>query len=440
MDKRSYFLAALKAEAFRHKHWVLSVFSVKKFDVEKEALVEKYPYQIVSGVRSMKGYWSFLVPGSDPIEADVIEGSKGDEPIYSFKEKVSVSPGDLPNIKTAMETTYGNLLVNAMVLCWPFGDKVDYINGPISAGKLDQIVSSRLEDTPPAGAERSKDKLYVDELIKYCDAMAALAGLATICAPAATPKTMTIDPAIIRRRNELLKENQANLHDPAVIAAIEKELVAMDRATFKGDPAEAFYIKDKTFNDARKRCFIIHGTEAGFGDPTRPAVITNSLQEGWNPDKLPAMADSLRAGSFNRGAQTALGGESVKYFYRIFQNTKVIEEDCGVDFGLPWDITEKNFKTFIGQYGIFNKKTVRLDEALLKSNIGKKIYIRSPMVCKSKAPSFCARCVGDVLASTPTGLHVAASDVGSTFMGSFMSSMHTASIQTARYNARDSIN
>jgi hypothetical protein len=432
LDKRTYFLKALNAEAFLYKQWILQMFAVFKPDNRNFDEREQYPYMILSGVRSREGYWSFL----DPVDTNggIIAGSGHDKPIFDLHEKIKLKKGELPNVDRDLETTYGNVLVNMMVLCWPFGGKIPFITGQIKAGQLDSLVAAMLEDYPEGDAPRKPDRIYVDELLKYTDAMSALGGLAQLCAPAASPKTMTVDPSVLKRRDELIREAGETIHDPAVLAKIETELIAMDRATFEGDPALKFFVKAKTFNVARKKMHIMHGAELGFGDSTKKLpVITTPLVDGIDISQMPALADSLRAGSYNRGAETALGGESVKYFYRIFQNSKVVEDDCGVKEGLSWTVTKDNASMFIGQYQIKAGQSVAMSPDDVQKLIGSKISVRSPMLCKSVAPSFCAKCVGDILARAPTGLHIAASDVGSAFMASSMAAMHGKALTTARY-------
>lgn len=443
MDKKVYFLAAIKAGAYLRKEWILSVFSVIRLD-NNSAAGELYPYRLLPPLdpkNVASGYYRFVNP-DHPTEdnlAEVISGSVKDQPLFRFKEPIKLKAGDVPNLKKDIETTYGNVLFNMMVLVWPFGDKVEFQEGRVNGFKLDNHIASRLQDTPPAGAQRDNKYLYVDEFLKYMEAMSSLAGLAPLCAPAASPKSMTVDPAIIKRRDELFEQYKDQLNDKAILSKIEKELVDMDRATFKGDPAEDFYIKDKTFNVARKRSFIDFGAESGFSDSGEAITIKKSLQEGWDIDNLPAMADTLRAGSYNRGAETALGGESVKYFYRVFQNTKVAEEDCGTLDGLYWTITEDNFKLFEGLYRQYGGKSVLLTLELLKPLVGSKILVRSPMMCKTEAPSFCAKCIGEAFSRAPTGLHIAASNVGSAFMLASMKAMHGKALQTKKYDFKQAI-
>ena len=455
MDRRQYFVECLQAGKYRSKRWIFSVFTLNKnvpTPEDKNKLVtgadqwlstgEDFNYEIMKNSADEKGVY-FVDPNNNGALTK-IDDAVVTEPIFRVKDRITLHPGDLANVGEEIETTYGNALINAMVLVWPFGNKVPFITGRISGSALEEKIGSRLKDTPPEGTERDPAFLYVDEFLKYCEAMSSLAGLAPINVPSASRRSMTVDPAVVKRRDELLEQYKDQLSDPAIVARIEEELAELDKSQFKGDPAEGFYISKKGFEVNRKRQFVMVGTESGFGDTKRGVKpITNSLQEGWQIEYLPEMADSLRSGSFNRGSQTALGGESVKYFYRIFQNTRVAEEDCGTNGGITRLITKDNWKAFLGLHlvptGDRSPDTTRLTEEKIKSFIGQRIKIRSPMICKTEGASFCARCVGDALARSPTGLHIAFADVGSIFMLSFMKAMHGKALRTARYDPRISI-
>ena len=202
----------------------------------------------------------------------------------------------------------------------------------------------------------------------------------------------------------------------------------MDVEYLKGDPAMDFYIKGSTISIKRSKMMIMYGLEGGLS--TTPTLVPRSLNEGWDLEHMPAIADSVRAASYNRGNQTALGGESVKYFYRIFQNTRIEMEDCGSTLGWTWNVSQKNKHKFVGQYMNSPNGIVRISEENVDSLVGKIINVRTPMLCKVGGASFCARCVGDSLAMTPNGLHIAASGVGSTFMLDFMKAMHGKELST----------
>lgn len=447
MDKKQYMLECLQAGIYRFKSWVISAFStVESYDPKAD-----YPYRFVDSPNKDNLIY-FIDPNND-MQPTAIADSNRREPLFTFSEEIVAQPNDLPNLDKEITTTYGSLMYNAMVLCYGFGRKIPYVDGEIKYSKIEEIISARLVDNPkgiPSDVLITPDKvdfdnsdpskIYVFELNRYSEACSALAGLTPLAAPSASPKSMTVDPAIIKRRDELLAGLTADQkRDPAVLAKVIAELVAMDKATFKGDPAEKFYLKNKDFEVNRLRMYIMYGVESGFDDTSEGVnLIVPSLKEGWDITKMSGMVNSLRSGSYNRGHQTALGGESVKYFYRIFQNTRVAEKYCGTKSGLEWTITEENVQSFVGRYYVTEKGAIEkvpvTQETYSKEIIGKKLLVTSPMMCKTQAPSFCATCVGDALASMPTGLHVATSDVGSTFMSSFMAKMHGTSLKTKEYD------
>lgn len=462
MDKRSFFIEAMQAGAYKHKDWIISAFTVCEGNdddpkpitgdstqyINSGSKSPDYPYRILR-LKEKKGY-CFV----DPVEDELIEIVDSDKtkPLFNLKDKLTLRKGDLLNVKTDVETIYGNALVNSMIFIYPFGDKVQFMTGRLTSSKLDKFISERLHDTPEEGEERDDSKLYVDEYLKYCEAVSSLSGLALIGVPAGSPKLLTINPKIRQRRDELYEKHKDELHDPAVVAKIEDELVQMDIDDFKGDPSEGFLIKRKSFAVSRKRSKTSYGIEPGFettNSGSKP--IQKSLSEKWEIENLPPMVNSLRAASFNRGHQTALGGESVKFFYRVFQNTRILEDDCGVTDGMLWDITEDNYKSFVGLHRAFGNNvrqtaetskslsTEPMTEEFLKGMIGKKLKIRTPMLCKTKAPSFCARCVGVQIASSPTSVHISMSDVGSIFMLCFMKAMHGKALTTAFYDYNSAI-
>jgi hypothetical protein len=185
--------------------------------------------------------------------------------------------------------------------------------------------------------------------------------------------------------------------------------------------------------------FLMHGAESGFMEGTEVDFIKNSLNEGWDIEKLPSMVNSLREGSYNRGRDTALGGEAVKFLGRVFQNTVIAEKDCGSTLGWMKDFTEANYQKFVGFYRITPQGPVVMDEAYTKSQIGKQVHVRSPMLCRTPKTAFCECCMGAKNALNPTSLGLMAADVGSQIMGIFMGAMHGKSLKTERYDFKKSI-
>ena len=436
MKTADYFVMALNAGAYKKKRWVLSVFSVLI-----DSKPQGWPFEIV---RTEKNVFF-----RDPTDLNVLitlDDAKVNEPVLSFKDKLAVTPELVPNLDRNITTTAGNLLFNYYVLIYALGRKIPYMEGRISAKQVERIIEPRLISNPvDNGANYDPNDLnpiYVSEYKKFNKAMFALMGFTQLCVPSATPRTMSTDPRIPAMREKLLEKYAGRLNDPAIISIIDQELIKVDKEWMANDPdgGAGFYVNEnKSYDVVRKKVFLMHGAESGFQEGTEVDFIKNSLNEGWDIEKLPTMVNSLREGSYNRGRDTALGGEAVKFLGRVFQNTMVTEKDCGSNLGWMKDFTEANYQQFVGFYRITPQGPVLMDEAYTRSQIGKQVHVRSPMLCKTPKTAFCECCIGAKNAMNPTSLGLMAADVGSQMMSISMSAMHGKSLKVSRYSFKDSI-
>lgn len=432
MNKREYFIKALKAKAYCYKDWVISAFSVSGASNN----TKHYPYELV---RSAAGV--FYRNPDDLTELLKIDDSS-DEALFRFHDPITLVPEEALNLTETVKTTYGNVFFNYYVLIHAFGAKLAFMPGRTSPKDVEKIIEPILTNIPPEGAVRDPKLIYIDEYKRFSKSMFALMGFAQLCVPSATPRTMTTDPRIPELRAKLLNKYKDTLHESATIVKIEQELIAMDKEWMRGDPdgGDGFYIyPNKSYDVVRKKLFLMHGIETAFKDGTDIDLITNNLSEGWDIEKLPSMVNSLREGSYNRGRDTALGGEAVKFLGRVFQNTTIVEEDCGSTLGWSKSVTEDNYKSYVGFFKISPKGSEELTEDSLKASIGKSLVIRTPMMCKTPRTGFCVACMGRRNAINPTALGLLAADVGSQMMGIFMSMMHGRSMKVAKYSFKDSI-
>lgn len=437
MDKRQFFIEGIQSNTYKRKDWILSLFAVTQLpDHNPES---NYPYQLVrTGEKDMCYY---CVDPADKTQLIKLDNTNITEPLFKVNEPVTLKPHDLMNVLELTNTTYGAAIINAYVLIYAFGKKIPYIHDMKNGGKLDSLVVSKAVEYPPdflskdkkyleeciAGLNPDDPNIYVHELKKYTFALSAIPGFSTICAPAGSTKTMSVNPAIIKRRDELLKEHAGKLNDPIVMAGIMGELAQMDMADFANDPQAGLFIKDKSFHIARMKAHILYGIEYGM-DKTNldPPVISTSLAEGIQYKDLPALSDSSRAASYDRGNQTALAGAGVKEIYRALQNVTVLDQPCNTKIGIVLPIEKDNIGSLEGRYAIdyaSGKSSVITKEWAVK-NIGKNVIVRSPMYCKAPGMSYCPYCVGDSYSKSPTGLHIAGSDVLSIFMNDSMKAMH----------------
>lgn len=452
MNKRDFFIGAMKAGRLGEKSWLLSAFSVvapKAVDQgggDWQTPYSTNPFDIVympaQGNEGVVGEITFSMPdpSSELTLSDYAFDSHNPQAPYSLKEKVVVTKDDLPNLQEkSVETTYGRLVANWLLLIYPFGTKIPYINRQFAIGEIEKLIERRLTSNPKDGEQEDPDKIYIYEYNKYRKAAGILNGLTQLCVPSATPKSLTRHPDAEKLRAELLEKYKDRLHDPATIAKIEGELIKLDREWLEGDEAMGFLIKSKSIEVVRKKSFYMVGAESSFGEAGENTLIERALSEGWDIEKLPQMANNLREGSFDRGAQTALGGEGTKFILRVMQNSQIEEEDCGTKHGFPVTITEDNKNQYIGNNLIVNGKVVAITEENVKGFLNKPQIMRSPMFCKTDRAGFCSTCMGARYGASPTGLATAASRIGSTFMSVFMASMHGKALSVAKYDYKASI-
>jgi hypothetical protein len=425
MNKREYFLQGLRDGQYRHKGWVIECFTV--VDPRNVHVQRAYRgLQIATGTEKRPGDLYFMHDG-EPV---YLTNSEAGKPLFAFMDPLILLPGDLENVTETVDTCYGNALVNACAIIYAFGGKMSFLTGPLKVSGIEKKIEPRLigNDDVPDGARN----LTIAEYKKFCDGITYLNGFTALCVPAATPKTLTVDKAVLKRRDELLKENKDRLDDPLVQAHIAAELVKMDRASFKGDPAERFYIKDKSFEVVRKNLHLFVGQESGFGK--KGNFIKNSLAEGWDIEELPSMANAMREASFNRGSRTALGGVEAKNNYRIFQNTVVAEADCGTKLGLRLTLTKDVAKYWLNYYVIEKDgSTTELTVDNIDQYTDKPIIVRSPAYCKTAKQNLCGMCVGSKTAKTPTAISTQCADLGAKFTLTFLAAAHTVALKSNKF-------
>jgi hypothetical protein len=437
MLRNEYFLKAMASGAYKHKNWVVSAFALTH---EAPDVWKTKPYQYRLVVMNGATYFVEMVNGMEPVLVRIEDAPVG-ERLFAFLDPIELEPYNVPNLKEKITSTIGNVFFNWCCLVEAFGDKVPYLNGEVNTGKLEDYFAARIQDSPETEAQRKPDTLYVDEFIRFQDNLYHMTNYSQLCVWAATEKSMVAPPGINEYRAKLLEENKDRLHDPAVIAAIDAKLVEYDANYLKGDPSENFLLSGKSRGIVRKKLFLMHGAETGIEEGVDVTLIKNSLSEGWDITAFPAMNDSLRAGSFNRGAQTELGGESVKWLLRASSNIAITEEDCGSKLGIPYLVTKKNMRKLVNRTVIDGEaQTLVSDINEAGSYLGKHVMVRSPLNCQLDKTDYCKVCLGSRLSVNPTGLSLAVSECGSAFLDMFMSAAHAKALQLAKMDYTTAFN
>lgn len=433
MLKRDLFNQAMKTGQYKKLGWLIGAFSIVT-ESEAQWRADLYPNRIV---QLPSGNYAAAEGG----ELVLIEDAPVGVPVFDFCGPVGIEPGDIPNCAEAIESTFGNWMVNWLLLVHPFGTKIAYMQGSITPGRIETILLKSFYDNPKSPLEEKEDRFYVKEYLVYVEALYYLTGLTQLCVWAATKKILLPPPGIKEFKAGLLAENADSLNKVTTIAKIDAELVKYDLAYLKGDPGMNFLRGGKAIEVERKKKFLMVGAELGLTEnAAHAALIQNSLAEGWEIDKFPVMNDSLRAGSFNRGAQTQLGGVSVKWLLRASSNMNIVMDDCGSKLGSMLEVTPANQSRLVG-FTLTDGQTdtkIATDEEAGKY-LGKVVYLRSPMYCQLDHTDFCRVCVGDRLAINSDGLSIAVSECGSQILNIFLQQGHGKKLSTAHMDYKTAI-
>lgn len=447
MLKRELFLAAMRSGLYKNVAWIITAFSITR-EGPDDWKKDPYPYRIVFTPTG-----TFCVDPSNTDNLLKVEDAPVGQALYRFKEKVLLGHLDVPNLWLEDEGTqivsgYGNVLFNWVSVVDPFQGKIPYYNpkDKVKVGYLADQILPRLQDDPKPGDPVPKAALqvapiYISEYLRWTKSMFFHTSLTQLCTYGATKKVLLPPDGIQEFKAKLLEDNKDMLHDKAVIAKIDKALVDFDAAYLKGDPAENFLIDDKSRSTVRRKLFLMLGAESGLDENTvKATLIQNSLLEGWDVTKFAEMNNASRAGSFNRGSQTQLGGVSVKWLLRASSNMNMTVIDCGTRMGNVTLVTPDALKSLVG-FSMVTQEGHKLIKTKEEAGayLGKKLMMRSPMYCALPQTDFCHVCCGTRLSVNPDGLSIAVSDYGSTFLSIYMKAMHGKNLQLAKMNIATAI-
>jgi hypothetical protein len=430
MNKYDLFTKAMQAGLFNKLDWLVSGFALSRDNND----AEHYSWKITS---TPIGYTTVDDQGG----VQQIDDSLPGVPIFRFKEKVVVKVGDIPNCVQDTETTYGEILVNWILLVQCFDSKIPYIAGALKISKIENIIVSKFEATPAKIEDKKADTFYVDEYLKFGKACFSLTSLMKLSVWALTEKNMLPPDGLKEYKAKLLKENAGHLDDPRVISKISSQLVEYDAKWREGDEGNNFLISNKSVEVVRSRKFLMLGGEMNVaGDQSKMTLIENSLDEGWDVTKFPEMNNSSRMGSFSRGAETMLGGVEVKWMLRAASNLRMASEFCGTKLGITVDVTKDDLKHLVGFSRITDAghAPITTQEEAGKY-LGQRIMLSSPLYCKLDKTDYCAVCLGIRLSSTPHAIPQAVSAYGSTFMMLRMKAMHGKALSVLNVNIVDSL-
>ena len=435
MSKFEVFLKGISNGNHTRIEWIRSLFCMVAEDTDAYK-TEPYPYRII---QQRDGYY-YIDPDKDhtPVK---ITGADMNKTLLNGSDIIELKSGDLINLSKDVKTTVGNVLINAICLCYPFKKKIPFLEGVLTIKQIEKIISKRLADDDKYKLNEEGDEkspIYVTEYLKFTEAMLFIRSLSDIFIPTVSKKLMTPPPDIKKVRDKLLEENKDRLRDPAVLAAIDKKLVEYDTQYLADDDnAQGFLLKGKYRNEVRRKQFLTVGAQSGFKDSIEVDSTPHSLNEGMKVENIAAANSAARLGSYNRGHETMLGGAKFKELLRSAANAQVSKDDCGTKEALPTYLNENNISSYIGFYIIENGNSIEITDDNKSKYINQTVMVRSPMFCKAHSVDYCKKCIGNRLSLHSQAISVAVSDVGSTFLGLFMAKMHVSGKQLQKLDLDD---
>jgi len=433
--KKDYLKLTLSHESKNGKHvclyrnWMISAFAIIQESPDAYQ-TDPYLYRIVQTPTGIM----FVDADKQLVKIDDV---KPGSPLFSFSEAIEADETWAPNIKSKIETTVGRLIVNQILLVTIFKDRIPFINKSLKVGDVESEIALHLTPTPKDGSARDPKLIYIDDYSHFVDRLQYISSLASLSNYSATRKNIVAPPGIEKYRSELVKEYGDRLKDPVILAEFEGKLKAYTEEHLKDDPSNGVFLSGKVKNIGYKRMFLDFGIDSQIRESTEVRPITQPLTEGWStePDHFASMMNGLRAGSYARGMETVKGGVTAKALLRSLSSFVITDQDCGSKIGLSRIFTDKNYQLLVSRYiQEGNKWILVTDEDTAKRYINKPVVMRSPLYCQSPKESFCKYCVGEKLALNPNGLSLAATDVSSVVLGSFMQAMHGTVLSTAHFD------
>lgn len=182
-----------------------------------------------------------------------------------------------------------------------------------------------------------------------------------------------------------------------LIAVSNKNLIERLRKTFKY--AKTIDSGARGSWDQVKQLILTRGFISNFDGEILPLPIKHSLLEGLNAEEFFYSTYGCRKGLLDVALNTGISGYLSRKLIFTCANLQLGgDEDCGTTDTLEVNVnSERKAKMLVNKFMEVNKQLVKITPENCLENVGKKIYVRSPILCKN--PKICRTCYGDLYKS-----------------------------------------
>ncbi len=424
MNQLEYLYFAIKHLCYHEKRWIVSMFT---YCLESEE--QKNQQYVGKIIREPFGV--FYLDESLQKQAVQMPNLKPNAPLFSKKDKITITRDRLPWIgEDRIETTVGRLLLNLISVYEPFKGRMPYINDVrFTPSDVEKRFAPKLKDELKSGEEKQAGSFYVDELIRFQKAVTFLEGMSKLFTQSITRQGILPPPGAAEFRKEVLKKYEGKLHDATEMVKFQTELGEFDKAYLKeNDPAYGLFTNGKVIK-ARSKSYMTQGGDTNaFTNSVEMIPITQPLIEGidLSPEKFAAAANTIRYGSFSRGAETVNGGVVAKALMTALDTWKITDRDCGSLLGVKRIYGASEIKKLVGRYLIASagKPVFIASAADAEQYTGKEVNIRSPQYCREAGTHTCKICAGEDLSRYGSGLVIPAMEVSSGILSDSLKKMH----------------
>lgn len=301
---------------------------------------------------------------------------------------VVLKKGDYQGITGPTETTLGRLLINKIIFSHA---KLDYINVEFTSKMVskyfDMIRDMVLKD------ERSLD------VLKKCITIYEDFGfrMSSFVNPSLSAEVMLTSEAFNKKKVQLFEDNKEALarNDLGVTDKIEKELIDFEKEEKGNDSFFEWYRSGSSgkmgYNgDFKVSHIMVGGVPRGIGTGEFH-VSTSNYIDGTKKEELAIFADQMVIAAYMRAKNTAVSGYMSKQITAVFQSVQldVHGSDCKTKRYIDIDLTEDMKDKYVGSW---LPNGTQLTHDNIDKYIGKRIGIRSPIMCES--PKICSKCIG----------------------------------------------
>jgi len=299
-------------------------------------------------------------------------------------------------------------------------------------------LTDNLKDKTFEELGKVRDKVFVNEYIVFVNVLSILASISKFVTVASTERGLKQADGLDAYKKERIKfykekYGENAFKDFAIVAQLENDLTTYDVNYFKCDPTLGITFDDKIIKISRKKRFGMLGAEEGFVKTPDAKTILEPLKDGLpkNPADIASLNNVARVGSYMRGFETRIAGESAKKMADATVGFSIVKGDCGSKRYVNFLVKKENKSSLIGlNYFDNSGKTKSITDENIDTFLDKVIKLRLPETCKKSGDNICEKCVGLNMATREGGILSAAVELGGKGLNAKMKRMHGVILKT----------